>query len=102
VKEIATVKKNLELLRSPGKLDVAAFIRFEETYRIQVGSRHWFIQPPHLENARKVDIDELYVTATFVTVPVRKRGESSQLSLGGPERDSARRAAMHGPMSPRC
>jgi hypothetical protein len=43
--EIATVKKNLDLLRSTAKLDLAAFIRFEEKYRSQVGLRHWFIQP---------------------------------------------------------
>jgi hypothetical protein len=79
--EIATVRKNLDLLRSAAVGDVATFIRFEEKYRSQVGSRHWFIQPPHLETARKVAIDELYVTPTFVSAPARKRSESRQISL---------------------
>lgn len=79
--EIAAVKKNLDFLRAEAKPDVAAFILFEERYRAQVGSRHWFIQPPHLETARKVAIDELYVTPTFVSVPTRKRAESQQVSL---------------------
>jgi hypothetical protein len=63
--ELAVIDRNIAMLSSMGKTDVTSILAFEEKYRRQVGVRHSFIQPPHFDAAKKVPIENLFVTPKF-------------------------------------
>jgi hypothetical protein len=79
--EIAAIKKNLDLLTAPQKPDIQAILKFEETYRQQVGERHKHITPPYLDAARKLPINRLYVCPNFVTTSTNKGQERKTLNM---------------------
>lgn len=79
--ELASIKRNLDLLTTANDLDLNAVLTFEESYRAQVAGRHGHIQPPHLETARKYPIDELYVTPMFLSGPIGKQREAHRVTL---------------------
>lgn len=76
--QLATIKKNLALLTAADRPNVQVIIEFEEKYRQQVGTRHSSITPPHFDAARKLHIDNLYVSPNFV-VPSKKRGQEQNV-----------------------
>jgi hypothetical protein len=79
--EILGIKRNLDLLATTQDLDVHEILRFEESFRAQMATRHGSIQPPHLEAARRYPIDDLYVTPTLVSGPLRKERELRNVSI---------------------
>ena len=79
--EIAAIQKNLDLLTAPQKPDIQAILKFEETYRQQVGERHKHITPPYLDAARKLPINRLYVCPNFVTTSTNKGQERETLNM---------------------
>jgi hypothetical protein len=79
--EIAAIKKNLDLLTAPQKPDIQAILKFEETYRQQVGERHKHITPPYLDAAQKLPINRLYVCPNFVTTSTNKSQERETLKM---------------------
>ncbi len=78
--EIATLKKNLELLTAPQKPNVQEILKFEATYRQQVANRHNKITPPYLDSVKKLPIDALYVTPNFLVANTKEQ-ESLSLNI---------------------
>ncbi len=76
--ELSGIQKNLAHLTAPISPNIEAILEFEGKYRNQVGSRHGYITPPHFDAARKLPIDELYVSSDFIRLP-RKKGEEASL-----------------------
>lgn len=79
--EIAAIQKNLDLLTAPSKPDVQEILKFEETYRQQVGERHKYITPPYIDAAQKLPINRLYVCPNFVATPTSKGEERKILNM---------------------
>jgi hypothetical protein len=79
--EIAAIQKNLDLLTAPQKPDIQAILKFEETYRQQVGERHKYITPPYIDAARKLPINSLYVCPNFDTTSTNKGEERETLKM---------------------
>jgi len=79
--EIAAIQKNLDLLTAPSKPDIQAILKFEETYRQQVGERHKHITPPYIDAAQKLLINRLYVCPNFVTTSTNKGQERETLKM---------------------
>jgi hypothetical protein len=79
--EIAAIQKNLDLLTAPQKPDIQAILKFEETYRQQVGERHKHITPPYIDAAQKLPINRLYVCPNFVTTSTNKGQERETLKM---------------------
>lgn len=73
--ELAVIQKNLTILTAPNKPNLQMILEFEEKYRQQVGSRHGHITPPHFDAARKLPIDEIYVSSDIIRIAVRKGEE---------------------------
>jgi hypothetical protein len=74
--EIAAVQRNLAFLTSRHIPSVRKILAFEEKYRSQVAERHERITPPNFDSARKVPIDDIYVSPEFVEF--RKATEDSR------------------------
>jgi hypothetical protein len=55
------IRQSLEAMRRDWTIDVDAILRFESELRSSVGKRHGWIYPPHVNDVRKVPIDDLYV-----------------------------------------
>lgn len=81
--ELEAVKKSVQQLRKHRRASVRRIIAFEERYREVVGVRHSSITPPHLNQAPKVPIDDLYVLPRFVASHVKKDGKSTQIGIDG-------------------
>jgi hypothetical protein len=64
--ELATIKKNLQMLSSVAEADVEEILAFEERLRGQMAVRHCHIVPADFDAAPKVPIDSLYVKPTFI------------------------------------
>ncbi len=79
--EIAAIQKNLDLLTASHKPDIQAILKFEETYRQQVGERHKHITPPYIDAARKLPINSLYVCPNFVKTSTNKGEERAILKM---------------------
>ncbi len=76
--ELTAIQKNLGILVGKQKQDIEAILEFEEKYRLQIGSRHGTIIPPHFDVARRLPIDAIYVSPNFITTP-QKKGEEPHL-----------------------
>lgn len=70
--ELAVIKKNLAILTAPNRPNLQTILEFEEKYRQQMGSRHGHITPPHFDAARKLPIDNIYVSCDISSIPVKK------------------------------
>lgn len=80
IDELESIKKNLEFLTSIHTSNIKEFIEFDENYRRQVGNRHSHITPPNFDAVRKIPIDDLYVPCDFMTTPLKKDNEPTQLT----------------------
>ena len=78
--EILAIQRNLDHLKTAGRLSLHALHKFEEKYRRQVANRHKHLIPPHFDSARKIPIDSIFVTPSFTTGPQKKGEESRTLS----------------------
>jgi len=79
--ELAAIQKNIVFLTERQKIDIGAILKFEEQYRQQVANRHGHIIPPHFDVVRKLPIDELYVSPSFITTPRKKEDEPNALKV---------------------
>jgi hypothetical protein len=79
--ELAAVKKSLALLEQSRKPNLEAFVEFENKYREQVKNRHAHITPPNFDSARKLRIDDIYVSPDFTPVSKRKDRTPDRLKL---------------------
>ena len=70
--ELATIQRNLNFLTGQQQPDIQAILEFEKKYREQISSRHGFITPPNFDTARKLPIDSLYVSPSFIRIPSPK------------------------------
>lgn len=66
--ELAALRENVAFLTSQQRPNVKAILDFEKKYRLQLGNRHGYIIPPYFDRARKIPIDDLYVSPHFVTL----------------------------------
>ena len=69
--EIAALHRKIDLFSLKSQPDYKAILAFEETYRNQVRSRHWFIIPPNFDVARKVPINDIYVQSRFTRAALK-------------------------------
>jgi hypothetical protein len=67
--ELATIRKNLDLLEKPQRPTLNEILQFEEDYRKQLVNRHGHITPPHFDVARKIPIKDICVSPKFVRPP---------------------------------
>jgi hypothetical protein len=77
--ELDAIQKNITLLQ--GNPDIEAILDFQTAYNSQVTARHWYIVPPHLDVARKIAIDDLYVCPHFVVKASHRTQVDSQVSM---------------------
>jgi len=70
--ELAAIQRNLTFLTGQQQPDIQAILEFEKKYREQISRRHGFITPPNFDTARKLPIDRLYVSPSFITIPSLK------------------------------
>jgi hypothetical protein len=70
--ELAAIQRNLTFLTGQQPLDIQAILEFEKKYRKQISSRHGYITPPDFDTARKLPIDRLYVSPSFIRIPSPK------------------------------
>lgn len=80
IDELESIKKNLDFLTSIHTSNIKEFLEFEENYKRQVGNRHNYITPPHFDAVRKIPINDLYVPCDFMTTPLKKDDEPTQLT----------------------
>ncbi|MEG4201050.1 NACHT domain-containing protein [Microcoleus sp. Pol12A5] len=66
--ELAAIQRNLTFLTGQQRLDIQAILEFEKKYRQQISSRHGYITPPNFDTARKLPIDRLYVSPSFIRI----------------------------------
>lgn len=65
--ELQSIQKQLDYFRRGRRLPLRSIIAdFEPKWREQVAQRHGYITPPHLNEARKFPIDEIYVKPKFI------------------------------------
>jgi len=64
--QLAAIDANLRLLTSGHHPQPEAIRQFEKDYRSQVASRHRHIVPPDFDAARRVPIDDIFVSPSFV------------------------------------
>lgn len=79
--ELQGINSNLAILAGTDRPDLRRILKFEEKYREQVANRHGYITPPHFDAARRVAIDELYVSPQFVTTAAARGEEPSQMGV---------------------
>jgi len=79
--ELEAISKNIKYLSTSQSITHEAIIEFETNFRSQVGDRHRYITPPHFDVARKIPIDNLYVTPNFIGPPLKKDREPIRLSV---------------------
>jgi hypothetical protein len=79
--ELAVIKKNLASLTTLNQPSVEAILEFEKKYRLQVGARHAYITPPNFDVARKLPIDDIYVSPDFVPTPKKKGQNPERLEM---------------------
>jgi hypothetical protein len=77
--ELATLQKNVDFLTQNASLDIERVLEFEEKYRQQVAVRYGSITPPYVDVARRLPIDELYVSPSFAGAHEQKGEESEQI-----------------------
>lgn len=75
--ELDAVKKSIVALRKQNQASVKAILAFESKYRDAVKGRHSYIVPPHLNEAQKIHIDDLYVSPRFIGA-ARSKGEEQR------------------------
>lgn len=63
--DLHTIRQNLALLSKSNTLNVQEIIKFEKQYREQIAQRHSHITIPHFGSAKKVFINEIYVSPNF-------------------------------------
>jgi hypothetical protein len=64
VHQLSSIDRRLAFLAQPHSVD--AFHKFEHQYRTQVKQRNSRITPPHIDDARRVALDKIYVEPGFV------------------------------------
>ena len=74
------VRLAIEALRRDWSIDLDAILRFEQNLRIAVELRHGWIETHHVGDARKIPIDELYVTPDLW--PSRSEEDREERTLG--------------------
>lgn len=79
--ELQAINSNLAILAGTDRPDLRRILKFEEKYREQVADRHGHITPPHFDAARRVAIDELYVSPHFVTTRSGKGEEADHMGV---------------------
>lgn len=79
--ELGAIKKSLAYLTETKQPHIREILIFEERYRQQVKTRHAFITPPNFDSARKLPIDEIYVSPDFESTAKMKGQEREQLQL---------------------
>lgn len=84
--EIAALNENLTFLTSQQKPNLKDILKFEETYRRQVGERYKFITPPNFDKARKFHIDRLYIIPGFAPNP--SENQVAEAFKSSPQTDS--------------
>lgn len=76
--EIRTVKERTNLLSAKDLPSIDQILDFERTYRQTVISRHGFIVPPFVDQARKIPADDIFVAPMFSkTRPAELNQQSS-------------------------
>ncbi|MDF0590654.1 NACHT domain-containing protein [Candidatus Methanocrinis natronophilus] len=78
---LASIRKNIDILKASNKPDVEEFLEFEKKYRAQVGSRHENITAPDFDAFRKRPIDSVYVNPIFTPIYPKKDEEPEELSI---------------------
>lgn len=78
---LASIRKNIDILKASNKPDVEEFLEFEKKYRAQVGSRHENITAPDFDAVRKRPIDSVYVNPMFTPIYPKKDEEPEELSV---------------------
>jgi len=73
INELAVIKKNLDFLTAEHKLNIQEILEFEKKYLEQVANRHWYIIPPYFNEVKKLPINDIFVTPTFI--PLHKKDE---------------------------
>ena len=79
--EIAAVQNKIDLLVTLQKPNLEEILQFEQKYRQAVGDREGYITPPYLSEARKLPIDEVYVSPNFTAIPRRRDEQREKLTL---------------------
>ncbi len=74
---LENLQENIELLLSKNAATIQDYLDFEEKYRKDIEERFGSFRSPHLENAERIPLDDLYVTPNF----------SSSLEYKGEKRD---------------
>ena len=60
--EIANIQENLKFLNDSQQLNIKAILNFEQQYRQQVKELHGKLTPPYIDVAKKLPIEQLYVS----------------------------------------
>lgn len=66
IDELAAIKKNLVFLAGTRKPDMQEILEFEKKYLQQIANRHGYITPPYFDAARKIPVDDIFVSPKFV------------------------------------
>jgi hypothetical protein len=66
--EITAIRKGVNELQKQNRTQLKHVLAFEEKYRSVVGARHSYIVPPHLNDAQKIPLEDLYVAPGFLLV----------------------------------
>lgn len=77
---LENMQKNVGFLTKEKTLDLKKIIEYEIQYRQQINYKHSFIIPPHLDTARRIPIDNLYVYPRFITMPKNNKTKSENIS----------------------
>lgn len=80
--ELQVIAKNVALLSGKRPPNVEAVIAFEAQYRAQVHKRYSSITPPHFDAARRLPIDDVYVSPSLLTARRTRTREAEVLTLG--------------------
>jgi hypothetical protein len=77
--EIAGIRKKLDFFIAQQQLSVQAILDFEKKYRQQVSHRHGYITPPNFDSARRLPIDELYVSPDFAVASSKNQAPEKEI-----------------------
>jgi GTPase SAR1 family protein len=81
--ELEAVKKSIVALRPHRRASIRQILSFEEKYRELVGTRNSVITPPHLNQAPRIPIDDLYVMPQFIAPDNDEQDEEHRLGIDG-------------------
>jgi hypothetical protein len=79
--ELSSIKANIAFLNTHTTINISDILSFEINYRKQLVERHAHIIPPNFDTARRVPINNLYVTPKVSTASKEKSNEAQSLTI---------------------